>query len=322
MGSQCHDSMLAPIWNILKELHITQLPTIPPIDTTLLLVRDWLRAQFSYHPQLDNALATIQMLDSTPSSAFLRRNNINPDDILRLTWSLVFSRPATYELFFETLLEAKENMSSHAPIIRLLQLAWALSPIFPAVATTNHHPIKPLANGTSSSIRHDTHERSPLNSLQTTQPHQPTSPLNEPIPSTTTSPQPLMSLYLDDSSQPSTNTSFTTVPLMSFHVPPLRQPNLVQPKRLYTTSHRPRLYSDVCRQPPTNPVSFYTTASHPRLTYHRRHTNPQQQPDLPPSTTNIVNPSTSQSPTIIPSNDNPPSPDLTSAFNTELIELS
>ena len=118
--SQCHDSMLAPIWNILKNLHITQLPTIPPIDATLLQVRHWLRTQFLYHPQLDNALATVQMLDSTPSSPFLRRNNINPDDVLRLTWFLVFSRPVTYELFFETLLEAKENMSSHVPIIRLL----------------------------------------------------------------------------------------------------------------------------------------------------------------------------------------------------------
>ncbi|CAF4621626.1 unnamed protein product, partial [Rotaria socialis] len=86
-------------------------------------------------PHLPDALTTITVLDSIPSSAFLRRNNIDPDDVIRLTWSLVSTPPSSYELFFETLLAIRENNSSQVHTIRLIQLAWTLSPILPSTTT-------------------------------------------------------------------------------------------------------------------------------------------------------------------------------------------
>ncbi|CAF2156002.1 unnamed protein product [Rotaria magnacalcarata] len=142
--------LIACIWHNIKTSQAINFSSFPPIDSTLTLIRVWLNSHFPSHPHLPDALTTITLLDSIPSSAFLRRNNIDPDDVIRLTWSLVSTRPSSYELFFETLLAIRENNSSQAHTIRLIQLAWTLSPILTSTTTdssTNslHKPsVQPL----------------------------------------------------------------------------------------------------------------------------------------------------------------------------------
>jgi hypothetical protein len=312
--------MVTFIWNTLKNDHATELSSLPRIDTTLLLMRDWLQNNFVSHPQVSNALATLKILDSTPSSAFLRRNDINPDDITRLTWSLVSSRPSIYELFFETLLEINENTPPHGLIIRLLQLAWILSPKNPAGNSINSNPTKPPLNevhlvptplNKSDPIGHHIPNNPTPIFSQTTPRHQSHTTSKQHTQENTPTTKPLMSINVEDSPQPQNNTHLKLVPLMSFYVPPLRQPHIPQPKRLSTTSHRPRLYSDVCRQPPTQIGSPRMAIPHHRSTQHR------QQPIHQP-----VDPPTSQPTNTSSSINDPLPPDFTPAFNTELIELS
>jgi len=64
--NQHHESILVLIWNHLKIINATELSSLPPIDTTLLLMRDWTQKQFSAHPQVDEALQALKMPDSTP----------------------------------------------------------------------------------------------------------------------------------------------------------------------------------------------------------------------------------------------------------------
>src|ERR1700722_3545347 len=96
---QSPDSIPASLWTTLKEFYATDFLTLPSIETTLLSIHQWLQTYFPSHPKFNVALDAINMLDSAPSSAYDRRNNIDPDEILRLTWFLISSRPSLFQFF-------------------------------------------------------------------------------------------------------------------------------------------------------------------------------------------------------------------------------
>ncbi|CAF0842292.1 unnamed protein product [Adineta steineri] len=108
-----------------------------------------------------------------------------------------------------------------------------------------------------------------------------------------TSLPPLMSLRHKNNPQPSTNNSPNITPLMSFHIPPPR-PLYPHPKRLSTTTHRPRFHNSITRPPSTQ----------------------QQQHPTSTAVDNVQPPVTHTPP------NGSPLTDLPTAFNTELIELS
>ena len=192
-----HDHSLASIWKHMNNIHIQKFSSIPPIDTTLLLIRDWLNSHFSSHPRLKDALTIITTFHSTPSSTFLRHNNISPDDVIRLTWHLVHPRPTIHELFLEILLETRIN-SSTTSMLRLIQLTWLLSPMSTNINSTNFRPIDTDPNSSSA-----------------TKPHQATTPLNQHTSQNTTPLRPLMSVPIENNPQLPKNIHPTPIPLMS-----------------------------------------------------------------------------------------------------------
>jgi hypothetical protein len=327
INTQHQETILTLVWNTLKNTHANGIPFLPRIDTTILLIRDWLQSHFSSHPKLSNALTTLKILDSTPSSAFFRRNDINPDDIVRLTWSLISSRPSAHQLFFETLLEINENTPPHIPISRLLQLAWILSPILTSTEVHNLDPVKPSLKENQPPLAPPVEPNitDPHASNKSTPPISKTTQLNPStiLPKQTNSknvsaPKPLMSIHVDNNPQSQNKMSPKPVPLMALDTSTLRQPHIVQPKRLTTSSNRPRLYSDVCRQSPSQAVSPRTT--NPQRLIQRRQQSVQQQPQ-PVQQQQPTEPPSVQ-PTTTTSSTNDTSSDLLPDFNTEMIELS
>ncbi|CAF3501855.1 unnamed protein product, partial [Rotaria sp. Silwood2] len=308
---QQHDSILASIWNILKNFHVANFSSLPPIDTTLNLVREWLQDHFSFHPQLQTALSTVTFLDAASSSAFLRRNNIDPDDVIRLTWSLICLRPSTYELFFETLLEINESTSSQLHTTRFIQLAWTLSPILNAT-TVNRFSFLPSSNETNPSTTSSTTSSSKENSTpdtlvsyvsHTTAPAQSNKTLKRQLSHETITPQPLMSLQLDVNEPPLHNAPANPIPLMSFYAPPCSTKPHPQSQRRPSLQRKPRLYSTVCSQAPQANTN---TSQH--VTNHR--------PDTSSTTFNTINSPTQQQEhaTVFSPNHDQPSPGLSSAF--------
>ncbi|CAF4062180.1 unnamed protein product [Rotaria sp. Silwood2] len=282
VNMQNFDFTITAIWSVLKTLHEARFSSLPSIDTTLLSIRDWLREHFSSHSNVDTALKAINILDSTPSSAFLRRHNVDPDDVLRLTWFLVGSRASVHQLFFEVLLEINENTSFSIQTTRFLQLAWMLSPIF--TSHVSELKLSSIAPGESKSTG---------TYLLSDQPQSSKKQL----------PTPLTSLHLDtDRFSPNCNTH--PIPLMSFYAPPPslsghhqpRKPKSTRTKQQPTTASQTRLHSEVCRQSAKNTVIPHQESNH------NHQQTKQQQPDS----------------VSIPHS---PLSDLKASFDTEMIEL-
>ncbi|CAF1310537.1 unnamed protein product [Rotaria sp. Silwood1] len=112
-----------------------------------------------------------------------------------------------------------------------------------------------------------------------------------------------MSLQLDVNEPPLHNAPANPIPLMSFYAPPCSTKSHLQRK--------PRLYSTVCSQAPQA-----NTNTSQDVTNHRS--------DTSSTTFNTINSSTQQQEhaTVFSPNHDQPSPGLSSAFNTEMIELS
>ncbi|CAF1601656.1 unnamed protein product [Rotaria sp. Silwood1] len=124
-------------------------------------------------------------------------------------------------------------------------------------------------------------------------------------------PQPLVSLQLDVNEPPLHNAPANPIPLMSFYAPPCSTKSHPQSHRRPPLQRKPRLYSTVCSQAPQANTN---TSQH--VTNHRS--------DTSSTIFNTINPSTQQQEhaTVFSPNHDQPSPGLSSAFNTEMIELS
>ncbi|CAF2849875.1 unnamed protein product [Rotaria sp. Silwood2] len=120
-----------------------------------------------------------------------------------------------------------------------------------------------------------------------------------------------MSLQLDVNEPPLHNASANPIPLMSFYAPPCSTKSHPQSHRGPPLQRKPRLYSTVCSQAPQANTN---TSQH--VTNHRS--------DTSSTTFNTIDSSTQQQEhaTFFSPNNDQPSPGLSSAFNTEMIELS
>ncbi|CAF4840339.1 unnamed protein product, partial [Rotaria sp. Silwood2] len=120
-----------------------------------------------------------------------------------------------------------------------------------------------------------------------------------------------MSLQLDVNEPPLHNAPANSIPLMSFYAPPCSTKSHPQSHRRPPLQRKPRLYSTVCSQAPQANTN---TSQH--VTNHRS--------DTSSTTFNTIDSSTQQQEhaTFFSPNNDQPSPGLSSAFNTEMIELS
>ncbi|CAF1330915.1 unnamed protein product [Rotaria sp. Silwood1] len=202
-------------------------------------------------------------------------------------------------------------LTSHQFAQEHSELAWTLSSILNAT-TVNRFSFLPSSNETNPSTISSTISSSKENSTpdtlashvsHITAPAQSNTTLKRQLSHETIIPQPLMSLQLDVNEPPLHNAPANPIPLMSFYAPPCSTKSHLQRK--------PRLYSTVCSQAPQANTN---TSQH--VTNHRS--------DTSSTTFNTINSSTQQQEraTVFSPNHDQPSPGLSSAFNTEMIELS